>query len=111
MRALVLIAVFSQLVMLRSANGSDAQQPAVYSRLPYELRGAIISSDPINSVALLQQKANKKLVAVKPGFWMDHDTRVVSVFSAKTLILKRGESYEYLGTQPPPNEALKDDKS
>jgi hypothetical protein len=109
MRVLVAIALLSQFLMLRSANGDV--QPAVYSRLPYELRGAIISSDPINSVALLQQKTNKKLVAVKPGFWMDHDTRVVSVFSAKTLILKRGDSYEYLGTQPPPDEALKDDKS
>lgn len=69
------------------------------SELAIEIRGIISSSDPRACVALLQDIDQGKLIAVKLGYMVFGQAKVINI-KAKTIILERDNQLEYLGAKP-----------
>ena len=69
------------------------------SELAVEIRGVIASSDPMACVALLQDIDKGKLIAVKLGYMVFGQAKVINI-KAKTVILERDNQLEYLGAKP-----------
>ena len=86
------------LILLRAQLGHSAEMPP--SNLHVEIRGIIKSSDPTASVALLQHMDNGHLIAVKLGFQVFGQAKIIKIGS-KTIILERDSHLEYLGAKPP----------
>ena len=70
------------------------------SKLPLSIRGVITSSNPDNSVALLQDKKYGKIVAVRKGYVLYRHSKVVDIPSVKTVIIKRRNRFEFIGVRP-----------
>jgi hypothetical protein len=84
--------------------GNAYAEDAIQSTLPLTIRGVIKSSKDDNSVVLLQDKTDGRLIVARPGSAIYRDAKLKFIESYKTVIVERFNRLEYIGEKPRPKD-------
>jgi hypothetical protein len=85
-------------------SGAANAEDAIQSTLPLTIRGVIKSSTEGNSVVLLQDKTDGRLIVARPGSAIYRDAKLKFIESYKTVIVERFNRLEYIGEKPRPKD-------